>query len=140
VADHDSSRLPDGARRLLIGPVDSFEKIYLIVTLHRAETPQGLDALETSTGAPTTILQGALEQLAASGLVAQQAGCWRLAPDRDVTAIDELVAAWTSSRTAVLNLITYRSLERIRSSAARTFADAFRLRGGGRTDRGESDG
>jgi hypothetical protein len=124
--------LSDGARRLLLGPVDSVDKVQLTVALHRADAPQRLDALEASAGVPTVLAHGALEQLAASGLVTEQAGGWRLAPERDLAAVSELVEGWASNRAAVLHLITHRSLERIRSSAVRAFADAFGARRRGR--------
>ena len=139
--DDDPSEVPDGARRLLLGPVDSFEKLYAITALRRAgDAPQRLDVLETSTGVPVTVLTEALQALAAAGLVVQQAGRWLLAPRCDFAAIDELVETWSAKRTVVLHALTQRSLERIRASAARTFADAFALRRSDKGQRGDDDG
>jgi hypothetical protein len=141
VPDYDPNELPDGARRLLLGPIDSFEKLDLILALrHADDAAQRLDALETRSGAPSTVLTRALDELVGAGVVAQRAGGWVLAPDCDRHAIDELVEAWASNRTAVLNVMTHHSLERIRASAARTFADAFTLRRGGKSERGDDHG
>lgn len=139
--DYDTSDLPDGARRLLLGPIDSFEKLELLIALRSSgDSAERLDALETRTGAPTTVLERALGELAAAGIVVQQGGGWRLAAaEGDRQAIDELVGAWSSNRTAVLNVMTQRSLDRIRASVASTFADAFSLRRGDKRERGDDD-
>ena len=66
--DHDPNELTDGVRRLLLGPVDSFEKLHAIIALRRAgDTPQRLVALETSTGTHISLLVSALEELTARG-------------------------------------------------------------------------
>ena len=78
--------------------------------------------------------------LAAAGVVVKKAGGWVLAPDGDREAIEELVEAWSTNGAAVLNVMTQRSIGRIRASVARTFADAFLLRRGGKSEGGEDDG
>jgi DNA-binding IclR family transcriptional regulator len=134
----DHSSLPDGALRLLLGPIDSFEKLELLIALHATgNSPLTLEALEAHTGAPGAVLKIALEQLTAGGVVARRGESWRLSPAYDDSAIGELILAWYSNRHAVLNFMTQRSLERIRASAARRFADAFKLRGGTRDGGGE---
>jgi len=61
--DYDPNVLPDGARRLLLGPIDSFEKLELMIALRASDdSPERLDALETRTGAPTTVLERALDK------------------------------------------------------------------------------
>jgi hypothetical protein len=128
VSDHEPS-LPDGARHLLLGPIDSFEKLEVVIALCASgNAPLSLAALEARTGAPSSVLKTALEQLTTAGVVAARGGNWRLAPECDGPAIDDLVRAWSSSRTVVLDVMTQRSLERIRASTARRFADAFKLR------------
>jgi hypothetical protein len=139
--DYDPNVLPDGARRLLLGPIDSFEKLELMIALRDSgDSPQRLDILETRTGAPTTVLERALAELAAAGVVVKQPVGWVLAPDGDREAIEELVEAWSTTRAAVLHVMTQRSLGRIRASVARTFADAFSLRRSDKSERGEDDG
>jgi hypothetical protein len=54
-------------------------------------------------------------------------------------ALDELEAAWSNARVAVLEVMTARAVGRIRAAAARAFADAFKL-GRGVKDPGEDDG
>jgi hypothetical protein len=141
VSTYDPSQLPDGARRLLLGPVDSFEKLELVIAL-RASAGAGcmLDELEARTKAPASVLTRALEELSAAGIVESRAGSWRLAKSCDTAAVDDLATAWSSERVVVLALLTQRSLERIRSSAAITFADAFKFRHRSKSDRGGDDG
>lgn len=99
-----------------------------------------LDELEAHTKAPASVLTRALEELTAADIVESRAGSWRLAKACDTAAVDDLVTAWSSARVVVLALMTQRSLERIRSSAAITFADAFKFRDGRKSDRGGDDG
>jgi hypothetical protein len=124
-----ADELSERARGLLLGPIDSFEKLDIVITLHARRDPPW--SLETP---PLASLRRALDELVAAGIVARQAdGALRIAPECDRTALDELAAAWSTSRAAVLALISERALARIRASAARAFADAFTLR------RGKSD-
>jgi hypothetical protein len=140
VAPDDPADLPDGARRLLLGPVDSFEKLEVVLALREVKgssmTPV---ALATRAGVLLDRLEPAMAELAAAGVVERRAaGTWRLAASADAGALDELAAVWTTKRPAVLKALTGRAVGRIRASAARTFAEAFRLRG--RKDDGEKDG
>jgi DNA-binding IclR family transcriptional regulator len=132
--------LSERLRSLLLGPVDSFEKLEIVIAL-RASGSSGctLAELETRTGAPVTVLARALDELTAAGLTERRGDTWSLAPGADAEAIDELVAAWSSRRVSVLAFLTQRSLERIRASAASTFADAFRFRDRKDPDRGDGD-
>lgn len=132
--------LPEALQRLLFGPIDSFEKLEIAIALRASNISRWtLDRLAERTGAPTSVLARALEELAAAGVVERGGDAWSLASGCDVGAIDELVTAWSSRRVAVLSVMTQRSLERIRASAASTFADAFTFRRGN-TDRGGDDG
>jgi hypothetical protein len=141
VPDHDPTKLPDGVRRLLLGPIDSYEKLDLILALRQADAAaQRLDSLETRSGAPATVLTRALDELVAAGVVVQRASEWMFAPGCDRPAIDLLAEAWSSNRMAVLNVMTQRSIERIRASAASTFADAFTFRRRSEKQRGDDDG
>jgi hypothetical protein len=90
VPDYDSTVLADGVRRLLVGPIDSFEKLALVIALRRSAAPQKLDALATFTGTPAIMLASALDELTAASVVVQQTEGWLLGPDCDRAAIDEL--------------------------------------------------
>jgi DNA-binding transcriptional ArsR family regulator len=133
----DPPDLPDGARRLLAGPVDSFEKLEVVLALREAGGPLALDALVARAGVPVGDIERALGELAAAGLVEKRRdGTWRVCGDSQ--ALADLAVAWGTRRLAVLQAMTGRAVGRIRASAARVFADAFRLRR--RRDEGDDDG
>ena len=128
-----SSSDPDGisnrVRELLLGPVDSFEKLEVLVALHGAAgVPMSLAMLSAQAHLTAEQSEAAAVGLEADGLVHQTArDVWCLRVDA-AERIGELAAAWNTRRAEVLKAMTDRALGRIRSSAARAFADAFRLR------------
>jgi hypothetical protein len=139
VAPDDPGDLPEGARRLLLGPVDSFEKLEVLLALREAAGASlTLAALAARAFTRIEQTEQAIVELAAAGLVEELAdGTWRAGP-AEAAALDELATAWTARRPAVLKAMTGRAVGRIRASAARAFAEAFRLRG--RKDDGGKDG
>jgi DNA-binding transcriptional ArsR family regulator len=139
VAPDDPASLPDGARRLLLGPVDSFEKLEVLLILHEtAGSAMPIEALAARVGVAAGQAERAAAELAASGLLERRPdGTWRIAASADAQALAELATAWATCRAAVLKTLTGRAVGRIRASAARVFADAFRLR---KRDGGEGDG
>jgi hypothetical protein len=139
LAPDDPIDLPDGARRLLLGPVDSFEKLEVLLALHEsAGAALTRDALAARAGVPAEQLEQLTSELVAAGLVQRLADSTYRIGTGDAAGVRELAAAWATSRPAVLKAMTGRAVGRIRASAARTFAEAFRLRQ--RKDDGESDG
>ncbi|MGH7337616.1 MAG: hypothetical protein ACREI7_08565, partial [Myxococcota bacterium] len=137
----DLNALSDRVRRLLRGPLDSFEKLEIVLALRaRGSDPVLPDALESLVGTPMHVLGAALDELVAEGIVERRAdGAAGISPASDPVALEELADAWSNARAAVLGAMTARAVERIRASAARAFADAFKL-GDGRKDRGGDDG
>jgi hypothetical protein len=125
-------------RRLLRGGVDSFEKLEVLLALHALEAPQRAHAVAARTGVAVADVETAASELAGAGLLERLPDdTWGVpAAARQEGALDQLAAAWATERPAVLKLMTQRALERVRASAARAFADAFRLR---RDDDGEDD-
>jgi hypothetical protein len=119
----------DGVCRLLLGPVDSFEKLGVLLALHGAAgVPLSLSDLAAQAHVAAERAGDAAGELETDGLIEQTASrMWRVRSDA-AARIGELAAAWNGSRADVLKLMTDRALGRIRSSAARAFADAFRLR------------
>jgi hypothetical protein len=133
--------LPDHVRDLLLGPVDSFEKLEVLLALHGAAgaAPLTLAALAARARLAEDTADAAADGLAGAGVVERPSrDTWRIAA-AFVPSVDDLAVAWSNSRPLVLKMMTDRALGRIRTSAARVFADAFRLRKGGRDD-GNDDG
>ena len=140
MAPDDPTELPPAARRLLLGPVDSFEKLEMVLALRDASgSAVAVDALAARAGLPVARIDAPLAELAAAGLAERLAdGAWRLAPTADAAGLQDLADTWATRRPAVLKAMTARAVERIRASAARAFAEAFRLRR--RKDDGDNDG
>lgn len=122
--------LPAGARRLLLGPVDSFEKLEVVLALREAAgASMTVAALATRACVPVEQIGPVVSELAEVGLLERLAdGTWRVGASADMEGLDELAAAWVRCRAAVLKAMTGRAVRRIRASAAQAFADAFRLR------------
>jgi hypothetical protein len=132
VPPNEPDKLSDLVRQLLLGAVDSFEKL---------EVLEVLLALHSTTGAPLALVEIAARahlaveqtELATGGLgaagIIERAGptAWRVHGESAV-AVEELARAWATCRPAVLKIMTDRALARIRTAAARRFAEAFRLR------------
>jgi DNA-binding GntR family transcriptional regulator len=136
----DSSVLSDRVQQLLLGPIDSFEKLEVLTALHGSGTPLKPDALESLVGSPIHVLSTALDELVADGLVERRSdGALRIAPACDRAVLDELADAWVNARVAVVEMMTAHAVRRIRASAARAFADAFQL-GRPNKDTREGDG
>lgn len=141
MSSRDPDVLSDRVRRLLLGPIDSFEKLEVVIALlEKGSEPVAPDVLESLVGTPRDGLGAVLDELVAEGLVERQpGGAARISPASEHAALQELADAWSNARAAVLGVITARAVERIRASAARAFADAFKLDGRGK-DRGGDDG
>jgi hypothetical protein len=125
-------KLSDRVHALLRGPVDSFEKLEVLLALHAADgASMALESLAVRTRLTPEQVERAVAELASARVVERTgADSWRLHGDA-AAAIDELAAAWEVSRPAVLKTMTDRALGNIRASAARAFADAFRWRNRG---------
>jgi hypothetical protein len=123
--------LPSSVIRLL-GVVDSLEKLELICRLHR-ERDRGHRAAELATeiGTIAEAAGPALGELVESGLAARDrgGGYWYVpANDELDRAVAELVHLYDEDPLRVLRAISKAAFDRIRSNAARAFADAFVIR------------
>lgn len=136
----DPGRLSDLVRQLLLGPVDSFEKLEVLLALHGAAgAPLSLGEIAARARLTVEQVEQATAGLDAAGLIERTVPeAWRIGGDSAI-AVGDLAAAWTTCRAMVLKAMTERALGRIRASAARVFADAFRLRRRDK-DGGDDDG
>jgi DNA-binding MarR family transcriptional regulator len=116
-------------RKLLTELVDSIEKLVLLMQLSQ-NGPGSTAALAAKLGLSEPIVAESVAALIAAGLASRQ-------PDMQVhyilgtphhEAVLALVKLYEEDRIAVLRLITQISIERVRSEAARVFADAFVFR------------
>ena len=124
----DESELPGELRLLLGGPVDSLEKMEVLCLCWR-ETAQAwtVTAAGERLRLPHELVATACEQLAQAGLLAAAVDGYRLAAG-DQPALISLCRVYDADRLLVLREMTALAMDRIRNSAARAFADAFRIR------------
>ena len=117
-------------RALLLGAIDSYEKLEIVLLLARAREPVDVTAVAAAARVRTSVAEEALAMLADKDVAFEAStGCWSLAPDgRWIDAVRDLVGLHDRERAAVMNLITDTTLERLREGSARAFADAFRIR------------
>jgi hypothetical protein len=132
--------ISSSVKELLKTRINTFEKLDLVVTLHQSpHETMSVEALIRALGAPRDVIRQAVGDLRRALLVDfDSRGEVRLlaATDADRTAIGELVESYRDDPAIVLRFLGEVALDRIRSMAATTFADAFVLR----RKKGEDDG
>jgi hypothetical protein len=120
-------------RRLLRDVVDSFEKLELVVQVSRGGVPlPTTPVIAAALGLAPTLVAEALSELAQAQAVVladREGGGWGIDGEGPwAAAIAVLARLYDEDRIRVLDLMTRTSLERVRTQAARAFADAFVLR------------
>jgi len=131
-----TDELPEDVVELLRERLRSFEAVEALLLLHAKPEALRVRELSDRLSVDREVVRAALEELSRGGFVEQEpAGLWRYAPADAATgaAVDNLAGVYGTARLVVMRRMTENSLERIRSSAATAFADAFRL-GRGRKD------
>lgn len=115
---------------LAVSLLDSFEKLEALLAIERARRPRKLDELATELRLARPELEQELAALVAGGALIENGGSYALPPNGPWTAhIHALAAMYESDRMMVVTTMSKAALERVRAQAARTFADAFVLRG-----------
>jgi DNA-binding HxlR family transcriptional regulator len=116
--------VPPGVRRLLEGPIDSFEKLAIVVAL--GNTALTLSALADELKLQTAVVTQSVSDLLHEGLVQRESeGFVELVRTERV---DELLRLHREDRMAIVSAISSLSIDRIRGMTARAFANAFDLR------------
>jgi hypothetical protein len=129
---------PD-ARRLLLEVVETFEKLEVVCALHGARAPRPVAALARELGLSSESVAEAARDLRGARVLCEDGHGWRIDPASPwFSQVDALAYGYEHDRIAVFNLMTKLALERIRSSAAQTFADAFLLRPRKKEDDGDA--
>lgn len=122
--------LDDDLRTLLETRLDSFEKLEIMRTLRATRTPMSLSELETACAAPSDLLADALADLERAKLVERDRPNrrFRLGAVADEPRLASLMQLYDEDRTGVLAALSSTVMQRLRSMAARAFADAFVIR------------
>jgi hypothetical protein len=132
--------VPDPVRQLLVEHVDSFEKLELLVLCGtRPDTGWTASSAAAELRLPVAVVEPALDELVASGILVREGTDHRLCGPGDAVGgpARALCRLYRDDRVVILNLLATQALQRIKSSAARTFAEAFRLKP--RRGKGEDD-
>lgn len=132
-------RIPTAVTELLRDRVETYEQLEVLLALHATpHRPWHADALAEALRTSAELVAAALAGLVAGGLVATSGTGlrteYRYAPDPerpdDAAAVDALATAYATQRLELVKLMSANAIERVRAAAARTFADAFLLKGG----------
>jgi hypothetical protein len=132
------SKLDKNARALMQAHLDSFEKLEVVRALRASARPMSRTELESECRfTPDTVLEtlGGLRQMNAIDIDAER-NFVRLGEIARDPAFEALMRFYDDDRSAVLAMLSKIAMERIRSMAARAFADAFILR----KKQGDDDG
>ncbi|MFO0611868.1 MAG: hypothetical protein U0414_04720 [Polyangiaceae bacterium] len=131
-----TSELTHDVVELLRERLHGFEAVEVLLVLHADPRTWRVTEIGDRLSADRDVVRAALEELRRGGFVVQEPdGRWRYAPTDAATAaaVTNLVRVYATARFEVLRQMSENALERIRSSAATAFADAFRF-GKGRKD------
>jgi len=123
--------LPDHVQAVLRQQVDTLEKLEVLLFLRsRAGEMVAFDDLARDLRSGSNELGEVLAALTAQGLVTPSERGYAYGPvlPPAAAAIDALAAAFEEDRLLVMRFLNRHSLVRIRGSAVRAFADAFRSR------------
>jgi hypothetical protein len=126
----DEPEIPADVRQLLAGKVDSVEKVeVMFLTWREPSTTWTVVTAAERLRLPVDSVGTALDELTADGLLKVEGLGYRYgAAGAEHTAVSTLGKIYEGDRLLVLREMTSLAMERIRSSAARAFSDAFRFR------------
>ncbi len=124
------SRVSPKLRRLLEAPLDTFEKLEICMVLWtaaaRTQSPRELAA---RVQLPIDLVEHALADLVAAHFVELAGGLARLTVPADlVPDVQALVELYATDRLTIVRTLSELAMDRVRSMAARAFADAFQIR------------
>jgi hypothetical protein len=124
----------DDLRRFLLDGVSSYEELDVLLLLVRGSGDSwSAKAVADALGAEADDCRVALEGLLARGLLAvgRDSVTFRYSPMTEEVArnVETLERTYREQRAAVAMMMSANAVERVRTSAIRTFAEAFRLRG-----------
>lgn len=131
----DSSDLPEDVRRLLHEHIDSYEQLEVLLLLRReryeAWTPDGLASRLRISEA---LIEPALATLKSAGLISADAAdaqppryAYRPASSGLDATVGILDREYAERPISIIKLMSANSIERVRTAALHTFADAFVL-------------
>ncbi len=138
-----ADELPEDVQRLLRDQIESYEQLELLLLLRtELDHPWTAEALSSRLRIPASLVVAALDELQTARLVearplgaARQYAYVPQSPHAEAT-LGRLVQAYREHPIPVLKQMSANAIERVRTAALRTFADAFILR----KDKDKKDG
>jgi hypothetical protein len=120
------SGIPPAVEAFLHDRVESIEHLEIVVLLHGApDRVFSPEEIARKVSVPEAIREAALASLVDKGLAVREGGGYRAAGGTAESAW--LASSYSEHAVAVVRLMCSQAIDRVRSSAARTFADAFVL-------------
>jgi DNA-binding transcriptional ArsR family regulator len=127
-----TTKLPSETYDLLAHRINSFEKLEIVVALHRApHSTMSVDELCRALGLAREVVSQTVIDLRRAALVELTLrGDLRLLPptNQEYTAVAELARLYHEDRMTLAKALGEIALDRLRSMTSRAFADAFVLR------------
>jgi hypothetical protein len=123
-------KLDDRLRTLLETDLDSFEKLELVRTLRASGQAMSRQELAAACRFPSGTIDEALADLEQVKVVEWDTGrrLVRLGQGSQAPGFAALMQLYDEDRSGILAVLSSMAMQRIRSMAARTFADAFVIR------------
>lgn len=134
------SDVSESLREFLSSFVHTFEELDVLLVLRRS-APRAVapEDFEHYLGLPPDVALSALEALAGRGLLRREPGARRafvFAPDPGLAPrVAELARAQEEQHFALVEVMSANAIERLKSSAVKTFSEAFLLGRRARKDR-----
>lgn len=134
-----ANELSEATRQFLMAYVQDFEELEVLL-LARRERAQSLDPATAASalGLDADVTRAVFARLASRGLLRQNpldASSYEYAPSAELSvSVEALAEAYAQQRIAVVSTIGSNAILRIRTSAIKTFAEAFLLKKGNKKD------
>jgi len=124
----------DELRAFLRSNISSFEELEaLMLLMGTPQQPWSVREVAAALNFPEESVEAALDALSSNDLLQRASGRDQSAvyrfqsPERSGTVLAKLQQAYGEQRLTIFQIMNANALERVRSSAARRLADAFRL-------------
>lgn len=129
-----TEEIPEDVRSFLLEHIESYEQLDVLVLLRRRPDESfSIGAISGSMNVPDAVIERALQDLHASGLIESSLGRggpryrYRSGDAATDAIIDGLAKAYAERPVDIVKLMSEGAIERVRTSAMRAFANAFVL-------------
>lgn len=122
-------RIPDALAKLMESKLDTLEKLELVIMLHEAGAPVSVTDAARELQIGTDVLRRMALQVQRTRLLTVKEDLLQLTSrDGELQAIQSAHEIYRGHRHILIERLSAIAMNRLRSMAARSFADAFRIR------------